>query len=290
MKKINSLLFMLFLSTGLFAQDSLDCPVSASFTYEIEGGMLNLTNTTMGATMPYYNWSVDGLSSWEENPSFSTAEFEAEENVCLTVYDSLEDCSDTYCMLIYFADDSLDDSTDCPVDASFTYLIEDGLLNLTNTSTGATMPIYNWSVDGLSSYEEHPSFPTDDFEDEEIICLELYDSLEDCSDTYCLTIYLEDDSTWTDSTARITGLEPLEVNLYPNPVNDVLNLSFGQLDQEMKILIFNQLGELILSDYMSAGTPVHEMNVATLNRGIYIIYIQPENEAALPQQYKFVKQ
>ena len=68
--------------------DSTDCLVEASFTYEISGGYLNLTNTTSGAEYPVYSWWVDGLSSWEENPSFSRAFFEYEENVCLEVYDS----------------------------------------------------------------------------------------------------------------------------------------------------------------------------------------------------------
>ena len=269
--------------------DSTGCEIEASFTYTISGGMLHLTNTTIGADMPLYNWSVDGLSSWEENPSFPTTDFEDSEDVCLTVYDSLEDCSDTYCMLIYFADDSLDDSTDCVIDASFTYVIEGDELVLTNTTTGEESPLYYWSVDGLSSSEEHPTFSTVDFEDEEEICLTVYDSLADCSDTYCLTIYLADDSTWTDSTAGIMTFNQTNLTIFPNPVQNVLHLSFDQLDRQTTIYFFNQVGQLVMTEQISEGTVLHEINVSDLNTGMYVIYIQSDQENALPQQYKFIK-
>lgn len=61
MKKITTLLFMVLLGIGSYAQDSLDCPVEASFTYEIEDGFLNLTNTSTGVIGAFYSWSVDGL-------------------------------------------------------------------------------------------------------------------------------------------------------------------------------------------------------------------------------------
>lgn len=272
--------------------DSTDCLVEASFTYEISGGYLNLTNTTSGAEYPVYSWWVDGLSSWEENPSFSTAFFEYEENVCLEVYDSLGDCSDTYCMVIYFGDDStdIDDSTDCIAEASFTYEIEGGMLNLTNTSSGADAPVFIWSVDGLYSYEENPSFSTAEFEDEEEICLEVYDSLADCSDTYCLTIYMGDDSTWTDSTMSVITYSETEVNLYPNPVNDQLNVSFTNLNQPAQVLLYNQVGEFVRTERVNAGTNLHQMDVNQLSKGMYILILQSEDVTIPPQQFKFVKQ
>lgn len=272
--------------------DSTDCEVEASFTYEIEGGYLNLTNTTTGAEYPVYSWWVDGLSSYEENPSFPTDGFEYEENVCLEVYDSLGDCFDTYCMLIYFSDDSIDveDSTDCDVEASFAYVVDGGTLNLTNTSTGADAPIFIWSVDGEYSYDENPIFSTDAFETEEEICLEVYDSLADCSDTYCLTIYLGDDSTWTDSTLSMITYTQNEVKLYPNPVNDQLNVSFSNLDQSAQILLYNQVGEFVSREQVSAGTSLHQMDVDQLSKGMYILILQSDDVSTPPQQFKFIKQ
>lgn len=232
------------------------------------------------------------MSSYEENPSFPTDGFEDEENVCLEVYESLGDCFDTYCMLIYFSDDSIDveDSTDCDVEASFAYVVDGGTLNLTNTSTGADAPIFIWSVDGEYSYDETPSFSTDAFETEEEICLEVYDSLADCSDTYCLTIYLGDDSTWTDSTLSMITYTHNEVKLYPNPVNDQLNVSFSNLDQSAQILLYNQVGEFVSREQVSAGTSLHQMDVDQLSKGMYILILQSDDVSTPPQQFKFIKQ
>jgi len=294
MKNKVLLSFMVLFGTGSFAQDSLDCPVEASFTYEIEDGYLNLTNTSTGVIGAFYSWSADGLSSYDEDASFSTAFFEAEENVCLTVWDSIEDCSDTYCELIAFEvvdeDSVFTDSTDCLVEASFTYEISGGYLNLTNTTSGAEYPVYSWWVDGLSSWEENPSFSTAEFEDEEEICLEVYDSLADCSDTYCLTIYMGDDSTWTDSTMSVITYSETEVNLYPNPVNDQLNVSFTSLYQPAQVLLYNQVGEFVRTERVNAGTNLHQMDVNQLSKGMYILILQSEDVTIPPKQFKFVKQ
>ncbi|MFT5819711.1 MAG: hypothetical protein ACI8ZM_000936 [Crocinitomix sp.] len=195
-------LFGLFgLSAG--AQDTLGCDLIASFTYTVSGETLYLTNTSTDEPVwSFYDYTVDGLSSSLENPTFPTTDFEASELVCLTVYDSTEECIDTYCLTIYFEDDTIvDDTTGCELIANFTYTVSGGLLNLTNTSTGEPLwPFYSWMVDGLTSGLENPSFSTADFEGSEEVCLTVFDSLEDCMDTYCLTIYFEDDTLVDDST------------------------------------------------------------------------------------------
>jgi hypothetical protein len=195
---IDTYCLTIFFEDDTIVDDTTGCELVADFTYTVSGGLLYLTNTSTGEPLwPFYSWMVDGLTSSLENPTFSTADFEASEEVCLTVYDSLEDCMDTYCLTIYFEDDTLvDDSTECELIANFTYTISGGMLNLTNTSTGEPFwPFYSWMVDGLTSSLENPSFPTADFEATEEVCLTVYDSLEDCMDTYCLTIYLDDDTT-----------------------------------------------------------------------------------------------
>jgi PKD repeat protein len=154
MKKI-----LLITLIGLFgmaakAQDTLGCPLEASFTYSVSGGNLYLTNTsTDEPTWPFYFWTVDGSTSYAENPIFPTAGFEGSEEVCLTVSDSSEECIDMICMILYFDEDSVivDDSLGCDLNASFTYSISGGEITFTNTSTGEPVDaMYNWAIDDLT--------------------------------------------------------------------------------------------------------------------------------------------
>ncbi len=228
MKRILLIALFGLLGFSANAQDTLGCGLIANFTYTVSGETLYLTNTSTDEPLwPFYNWTVDGLSSSEENPTFPTVGFEESELVCLTVFDSTEECVDTYCMTIYFEDDTLvDDSTACELIANFSYTISGGTLNLTNTSTGEpAWPHYSWMVDGLSSTIENPSFPTADFEASEEVCLTVYDSLEECIDTYCMTIYFEDDSLDDDSTgcavnANFTFVRSEETIYFTNTSTD----------------------------------------------------------------------
>lgn len=283
----------IYFEDDTLVEDSTDCELIASFTYTVSGGTLYLTNTSTGEpAWPFYDWSVDGLYSYMENPTFPTADFEASEEVCLTVYDSLEDCMDTYCMTIYFDEDTLwDDSTDCELIASFTYTVEGGNLILTNTSTDEpAWPFYSWSVDGLYSTEENPTFPMDDFEDSEEVCLTVYDSLEDCSDTYCVTIYAEDDSTWTDSTASIISYEALSIEMYPNPAEDILNINITNANGPVQIAIYNMVGEMVRLEQYVPDNNLKTIDVSELRSGLYIVNIVDEANPEQSLQQKFLKQ
>ena len=150
MKKI-----ILFTILGLFgisagAQDTTGCALIANFTYTVSGETLSLTNTSTDEPFwPFYSWTVDGLISSLENPTFPTTDFETCEEVCLTVYDSLEDCMDTYCMTIFFEDDTLvHDSTGCEVITNFTFVRSEETIFFTNTSTGEPADVmYRWYID-----------------------------------------------------------------------------------------------------------------------------------------------
>ncbi|NOQ72379.1 MAG: T9SS type A sorting domain-containing protein [Crocinitomix sp.] len=292
---IDTYCLTIYFEDDTLVEDSTECELIADFTYTVSGGMLNLTNTSTGEPLwPYYSWMVDGLSSGLENPSFSTADFEESEEVCLTVYDSLEDCMDTYCMTIYFEGDTLDDDTttvECDLEADFTYSYEDGVLTLTNTSTGEFgTTTYNWNVDGLSSSDENPTFPTADFEESEVICLTVYsiDSAFGCIDTVCYTFFF-DDSTGVDSTANIISLEKLAVEIYPNPAHDALNISISNGNGNQQIIIYNTIGEMVRMDQVGLNNSQTTIDVSDLPKGLYIINVIDAENPANSIQEKFIK-
>jgi len=290
MKKILLLTFVSLVSILSYAQDdTTGCELIANFTYTVSGGNLYLTNTSTGEpAMPFYDWTVDGLYSGLENTTFSTADFEASEEVCLTVFDTLADCSDTYCMTIYFEDDN----TECDLVANFTGEVSGGMLNLTNTSTGeSASSYYSWSVDGLSSTDENPSFPTGDFEESELVCLIVYDTAYDCVDTVCYTFFFTDDSTEIDSVASIISNELVEVDIYPNPATNVLNVKFNiSTSANTQIAIYNSVGVLARKEMISVNTTQLAIDIYTLPTGFYIVHILNEDNEARSVQQKFIKE
>jgi hypothetical protein len=272
--------------------DSTDCLLSTSFTYTVAGDMLYLTNTSTGEPADAnYSWSVDGLYSSEENPSFSTLGFEAYEEVCLTVYDSVESCFGTYCELIYLDGDTIIDSTDCLLNASFTIALDGGMLNLFNTSTGEPFgAFYNWSVDGLYSSEENPSFSTADFEATEEVCLTVYDSSEFCIDTYCLTLAFEDDSVIVvDSTAGIFSAEKVSMELFPNPVKDVLTIKVSNSNGTKQVNVYSAYGELVRVEQIARENSQIILDLTDLTNGIYIVTIIDEENPDLIIREKLIK-
>lgn len=176
-----------------FEEDS--CLLAANYTYTISGGIIDFTNTSIGTSpTTNYDWWIDDLSSTEENPSFSTAGFEAYEEVCLIVWDDSTACMDTLCTIIYFGEDS------CSLTASYTYTISGGIIDFTNTSIGASPTTnYDWSVGGLTSTEENPSFITAGFEAYEEACLIAWDDSTGCIDTVCTLIFFDYDSCFVDA-------------------------------------------------------------------------------------------
>lgn len=272
--------------------DSTDCLLSTSFTYTVAGDMLYLTNTSTGEPADAnYSWSVDGLYSTEENPSFSTLGFEAYEEVCLTVYDSVESCFGTYCELIYLDGDTIIDSTDCLLNASFTFSLDGGMLNLFNTSTDEPFgAYYNWSVDGLYSSEENPSFSTADFEATEEVCLTVYDSSEFCIDTYCLTLAFDGDSAIIiDSTASLLSLEKVTMELFPNPAKDVLTIKVSSTNSTKQVNVYSAYCELVRVEQIARENSQIILDLTDLTNGIYIVTIIDEENPDLIIREKLIK-
>ncbi len=71
--------------------------------------------------------------------------------------------------------------------------------------------------------------------------------------------------------AHVSALEENRINIFPNPVNDVLTIDGLKNNESVKI--FNVLGELVLSNNQVNSTST-SINVSHLTNGIYIVAIQ----------------
>jgi len=69
-----------------------------------------------------------------------------------------------------------------------------------------------------------------------------------------------------------------ELSLYPNPVEDELNISLNQWgNSNVNIKVINQLGQLFLESQISTmGSSVIELDVRKLETGIYFIHLTDE--------------
>ncbi len=145
------------------------------------------------------NWQWDfgdGTASTDQNPYHNFTDttrtlFE----VCLTISDSAQSCSDTYCEWI--STDSMIFPVFCY--AYFGYAHDTSLTNIqfTDYSSGPNTPglVTDWQWDfgdGATSTEQNPYHVfTDTSQKGFTVCLTIYDSLLDCSTTYCEFVYTD---------------------------------------------------------------------------------------------------
>jgi hypothetical protein len=73
------------------------------------------------------------------------------------------------------------------------------------------------------------------------------------------------------------------ISIYPNPVNEILNVESEVFNGKIEIKIVNVLGNLVMKEEFKIKTDATQINVSTLPRGIY--YIKVGNEVG-----KFVKE
>jgi hypothetical protein len=69
------------------------------------------------------------------------------------------------------------------------------------------------------------------------------------------------------------------VNTYPNPVNDILNVTFSGLKKNAELEIFNMLGIKVLSETLSTQNANHQISFVNLPSGAYIYKLQQGNKA-----------
>ena len=68
------------------------------------------------------------------------------------------------------------------------------------------------------------------------------------------------------------------INLYPNPANNIVNLSFEDgLSADATITLRNQLGQVVEQRELRAGDFTTEWNVSTLADGLYLFEIRQED-------------
>lgn len=156
---------------------------SASFYFNVQLNTVEFTNTSQADNSATWYWSFgDGATSDTENPtheySISGAYY-----VCLTVTDTANNCSDTYCQYVQVAANGGCSASFYPIDSG-------NLVYFYNQSQASNTATWIWSFgDGTSSDQENPIHEYNSV-GPFVVCLTVYDTANNCSDTHCDSLYI----------------------------------------------------------------------------------------------------
>lgn len=254
------------------------CDASAMIV-DTSGYLYGIPNA-YSANYDYYWDFGDGNTSTQPYPWHQYAN-NGTYNVCLTVVDSTQGCSDTQCYTYV---------SNAPVscNANF-YLFQDsvnaGVYYAWNMSSGNNLS-YFWDFgDGNTSTQAYPIHTYSTIGVYQL-CLTVTDG--SCTSTYCDTINVVVKSNGTvlgvSQPGQFAGIEDVsvvdEMSLYPNPNNGQFNLNVTTRESgTFTISIMNYVGQLVKQNNVQliSGQNVIDMDLTNLPKGVYIINIADVN-------------
>ncbi len=246
------------------------------------------TDMSMGNIDSWF-WNFgDNNTSAEQNPQHTYAEAGI---YIVTLAISGEECADSLAMEI-FVDEPWNNN---PCEALFLPEFTENPLEVMfhDMSIGAVSS-WSWNFgDGTASYEQNPSHT---YEQSGTYLVTLGIETEDgCSHVYSVEVNLETMSysalhSSTGSTGINEVLNISSLNLYPNPVDKVMNITFNAEENEtMYLVITSALGQQIYkASYSAKAASNHiEVNTSDFEKGLYIMQLHSADGSVATQ--KFIK-
>ena len=249
------------------------CNLSAGFTVNTSNDpQVTFTNTTTGGYIPIYYWNFgDGNTAWTKDATH-TYQFAGTYVACMSVYDSINFCNDTYCDTIVITN-----APNQPCTALFA-AYPDSMPNQPNPiyfvdmSTGGSNPIISWFWnfgDGSTSTVQNPNHqyaqPGNYW-----VCLTVTTASSTCST--CDSVQYKLNGAGVQELNTVSYLEN-----YPNPFSGITTIGYTlEKNSAVRISIYDYIGskveELENSD-KSAGPHQLEWNAENLPAGIYHLEI-----------------
>lgn len=94
---------------------------------------------------------------------------------------------------------------------------------------------------------------------------------------YRLAIYNKDGSVQYSSLVVLNNNKKIEVNVYPNPVREKLNISVSTAEsfKDIQVALYNSLGQMVVSRKINLNTGLNiiDLNTSTLASGIYRLQV-----------------
>jgi len=279
---------------------------NSSYIYHegLNGEVFFQGQTSMNTGNLSYIWDFgNGNTSTLANPSF-TYSTNGYHGACVTITDSLG-CTDTYCDSFMVTGNNSTGGTPCgglTVDMS---IVQDSvnpfilwLQPIVNNAASNGQYYFVWDFgDNSGAYTGSPTHLYNNY-GSYVICVMAIDSVNGCVATFCDTITIDSSGNFSRTlppqiniTTSVVGLESnsLDLNIYPNPASDILNLDIHSLDIiEGEVSILDISGKEILSRAvnLSAGEHTVQLPVDQLPAGVFLLKL---TSSTVQQTMKFVK-
>lgn len=252
----------------------------------------------------HYQWTVNGRKVSEKENFRINLKKEGRYNVCLIIKVRGEKCVKRVCKVVV-----VKRPEPCRIEASFKYRVHGHKVALLNTSKGHNLK-YQWSIDGKPvSNREH--YTTQLPIGKHRVCLTIGNGA--CRKTYCevieikrprhlahnnggshnLTTENETVDEANNTTPEVTAhndVPKVEMSIFPNPAQDVLNLKVEGISQATVLIsnfsgmVFYQSQTISINTYENISIPVSQ-----LPQGYYIAKVISA-DGSTTAELKFFKQ
>ncbi len=246
---------------------------NATFSYTANGTNIHFTNSSTSCNSASWYWSFgDGSMSSNFDPwhQYNASGYYT---VCLSMWDSSCNCSDSVCETIFAGNNNYGCSSDFVLYPDST---QQGLYWGYNYSTGSNLVYYWWWGDGSFSTEQ---FPTHTYADSGYytICLSIYDTITACSDSFCSDYYIMKQEKMdqihevifvnTTGVPHVNPAQEIHWNIFPNPASDNISIETNA-DKIDEIRITDVNGRVVKKILNYNGGKIE---LKSLSQQVYIV-------------------
>ena len=242
--------------------------------YGANDGTITISSPSGGWLGPY-EYSLNGGTTWQSSVSFTGLTASSTYNL------QIRDAAHIGCVVDL--DGSVNTSITQPntltATVAFTNVTIDGANDgtITISSPAGGYGTYEFSIDGGTTWQSSGSFTS--------LANGTYNTLiRDAAHVGC-SIDLDGTMNTTITQATITGIEPAgnwDVKLYPNPTTDNLTLIIGEGEENVEIVIFNSLGQLVKQVAILQNES--ELSLSGMPSGVYNLVVNNSKGSSVVQR------
>lgn len=256
------------------------CTLNASFTYTVNNGTINFTNTSSNVSpTALQHWTFGNSNTFfGANPPAQTYPGNGNYQIALHIYDSIN----TNCSSISMQTVNLN-SAPCIAAAIFNMQKDTNIVNAVIWNAYPSYPVnvsgvtWNWGDNSSSSslYPSHTYSATGFYN----ICLTVSVSCGSFTTACINQNVFKSTENMQMATVHVLVASPTNIaknnalanaiRLYPNPVKDVLTIESVSLD--VNVLIIDMYGKVVYNRVCTNSDS--NINVQSLNAGIYFVKI-----------------
>jgi PKD repeat protein len=250
----------------------------ASFTISQNQNSVTVTSTSTGITAnTTYYWDFGDNSYGYQSTTNKSYQSAGTFTICLTIYDSLTQCTSTACdtVTVYSVSNSCNANFSIYMDS-----INPQQAWIWNTSTGGPGMTFQWfwgdNTSDTGMFASHIYNQTGSYN----VCLVIIDQANLCSDTMCQLLMVPRMSQQTASQPfyvnclGATGIQHLETasvfNIYPNPAESEIKIKTDYALQGKNFKVLDISGREIITGKLNGNT----LDVSSLEKGMYLLQIE----------------